>query len=72
MTHDSRQRWRERTDLAMSYLLEAAKTVTALERLDREAKKLGLEPSFEGTELAWVKSDIQTKYDYFAANRDRR
>jgi hypothetical protein len=72
LTHDSRQRWRERTDLAMNYLLEAAKTVTALERLDREARELGLKPSFEGTELGWVKSDIQTKYDYFAANRDRR
>ncbi|MHC4102392.1 MAG: hypothetical protein ACYSW1_16110 [Planctomycetota bacterium] len=72
MTHDSRQRWKQRTDLAMSYLLEAAEAVTALERLDREARKLGLKPSFEGTELGWVKTDIQTKYDSFAANRDRR
>jgi hypothetical protein len=66
LTHDSRQRWRERTDLAMNYLLEAAKTVTALERLDREARELGLKPSFEGTELGWVKSDIQTKYDAYS------
>jgi hypothetical protein len=56
----------------MSYLLEAAEAVTALERLDREARELGLKPSFVGTELGWVKSDIQAKYDYFAANRDRR
>jgi hypothetical protein len=72
LTQDSRQRWRQRTDLAMSYLLEAAEAVTALERLDREARELGLKPSFVGTELGWVKSDIQAKYDYFAANRDRR
>jgi len=72
LTQDSRQRWRQRTDLAMGYLLKAAEAVTALERLDREARKLGLKPSFEGTELGWVKSDIQAKYDYFAANRDRR
>jgi hypothetical protein len=72
LTQDSRQRWRQRTDLAMGYLLKAAEAVTALERLDREARTLGLKPSFEGTELGWVKSDIQTKYDYFAANRDRR
>jgi hypothetical protein len=72
LTADSRQRWTQRTDLAMSYLLQAAETVTALERLDREALELGLEPTFDGSELRWVKSDIQTKYDYFAANRDRR
>ncbi|MHC4967759.1 MAG: Clp protease/crotonase-like domain-containing protein [Planctomycetota bacterium] len=72
MTHDSRQRWRQRTDLAMSHLLHAAEAVTALERLDREARELGLEPSFDAAELHWVKTDIQTKYEYFAANRDRR
>jgi hypothetical protein len=65
MTYDSRQRW-------MSYLLQAAKTVTALEKLDREAVKLGLETTFQGSDLAWVKTDIQTKYNELQADRLRR
>jgi hypothetical protein len=72
MTYDSRQRWQRRTDLSMGYLLQAAKTVTALERLDREAVKLGLEPTFQGSDLDWVKSDIQTKYNELMADRNRR
>ena len=51
---------------------QAAEVVTALTKLDREAVELGLEPTFQKDELRWVKDDIQTKYNYFAANRDRR
>jgi hypothetical protein len=72
MSYDSRQRWRQRTDAAMSYLLQAAEAVTALERLDREALKLGLEPTFSAHDLHWVKSDIQNKYDELAVSRNRR
>lgn len=72
MTHDSRQRWAQRSDLAMQALLQAAEAVKALEKLDRRAIELGLEPTFRPDQLLWVKQDIQTKYNYLAANRNRR
>ena len=72
MTYDSRVRWQQLSDTAMGYLREAARAVTTIERLDRQAIELDLEPTFRPDELVWIKEDIQTKYDYFAANRDRR
>ena len=72
MTYDSRVRWQQLSDTAIGYLREAARAVTTIERLDRQAIELDLEPTFRPDELVWIKEDIQTKYNYFAANQDRR
>ncbi len=71
MTQDSRMRWQRRTDLTMGYLKQAAQAVTGLERLDREGLELGLEPMFTDQDLAWIKNDLQGKYDQVAADRNR-
>ncbi len=71
MTHDSQMRWQRRTDLTMGYLRQAAQAVRALERLDREGLELGLEPMFTAQDLAWMKNDLQLKYDQVAASRNR-
>lgn len=72
MTQQSRQRWQQRSDTVIGYLQEAAKAVTALEKLDREATELGLEPTFSPQDLRWVRQDIQTKYNDTVTNRNRR
>ncbi len=71
-TRDSRNEWRNRTDTTMAALSEAAKAARSLQRLDREAVKLGLEPSYADGELAWMIRDLAAKYDYLGRMRNRR
>ncbi|MHC4992328.1 MAG: hypothetical protein ACYTGC_15250 [Planctomycetota bacterium] len=70
LTGDSRRRWTQRSDITLDYLTKAGRAIVALERLDREAVELGLEPSFKPEDLAWMMQDVQTRFDYLRANRE--
>ncbi|MHC5004530.1 MAG: hypothetical protein ACYTJ0_15560 [Planctomycetota bacterium] len=71
MTGNSADRYRQRADLTLQHLRQAAQAVTVLERLDREAVRLGLEPTCSRSRLAAPKAEVQSKYAYCLAERNR-
>jgi hypothetical protein len=54
------------------YLEEAAKGVDAMIRLEKEAKKLGLETTCRPGELERMESDIEVKIKYLKRHRNKR
>jgi hypothetical protein len=70
-TQESRARWRNRTELTLKYLNEAARGVKTMIQLDNEAATLGLEPSYRPGELQWMLDDLTTKAEWLWANRNR-
>jgi hypothetical protein len=70
-TAESQRRWKTRTDACMFYLQSAGKALVVMKRLDAEAVKLGLEPSFKSGEVdEWLK-DIQVKLVALQKHRGR-
>jgi len=71
-TQESRKKWQERTDISMKYLKQAANAAVAMQRLDKEAVTLGLQPTYKTGELAVFKNDLEVKYNNLRSNRKKR
>ncbi len=71
-TRESRNEWQRRSDLTMVYLREAAKACRSMKRLDAEAVKLGLEPTFKEGELETMVQDMDVKFRFVSDQRNKR
>lgn len=71
-TEESQKKWRTRTDACMHFLQLAAKGLTTMKRLDTEAVKLGLDPTFPPGEVDAMIKDIQVKFAALANFRDKK
>jgi len=71
-TQESQQKWQRLTDTCMMYLQRAAQAALAMKRLDEEAVKLGLEPTYKPGDLALTAQDMETRYNTLKAERDKR
>jgi len=71
-TQDSRKKWQTRTDASLLYLQRAAQAAAAMERLDDEATKLGLEPTYKAGEIGLMVKDLATKFNTLKAERNKR
>ena len=71
-TQDSRKKWQMRTDASLMYLQRAAQAASAMKRLDDEALKLGLEPTYKPGELDEMITDTAAKFAALKAHRDKR
>lgn len=71
-TQDSRKKWQTRTDASLLYLQRAAQAAAAMKRLDEEATKLGLEPTYKAGEIDLMVKDLATKFTALKAERNKR
>jgi hypothetical protein len=71
-TQESQQKWQSLTDTSMMYLQRAAQAALAMKRLDEEAVKLGLEPTYKAGDLALMAQDMETRYNTLKAERNKR
>jgi hypothetical protein len=72
LTKDSRNEWRRRSDLTLGYIRKAGKAAMSMKRLDAEAVKLGLEPTYSEGELDAMIEDMDVKYRFVEDQRNRR
>lgn len=72
LTKQSRNEWAQRSEAAMGYLSQAAKAARSLQKLDEEAVKLGLEPTYGPGELDAMIQDLKVKYNFLSANRNKK
>lgn len=72
LTRQSRTEWRQRTDATMGYLSQGAKAARSLQKLDEEAAKLGLEPTYKEGELGTIIQDLEVKWNYLSSNRNKK
>jgi ATP-dependent protease ClpP protease subunit len=70
-TTESQKRWKTRTDACIHFLRKAGKGLTSMKRLDKEAQKLGLEPTFGPGKIDAMLKDIKVKLVALAEHRDR-
>jgi hypothetical protein len=70
-TSDSQKKWKTRSDATTHYLKEAIKGLTSLKRLDAEAVKLGLDPTYQKGALDEMIQDLTLKHNAVNAQRDR-
>ncbi len=71
-TEESQKRWKSRTDGAIHYLKEALKALKSLKKLDAEALKLGLQPTFPPGEIDVIFQDLESKLLALATERGRK
>jgi hypothetical protein len=71
-TQESRKKWQMRTDASLLYLQRAAQAAAAMKRLDDEAAKLGLEPTYKPGEIDLMIKDLATKFNTLKAERNKR
>lgn len=72
LTKQSRNEWAQRSEAAMGYLSQAAKAARSLKKLDEQAIKLGLEPTYGPGELDMIIQDLTVKYKFLSANRNKK
>lgn len=68
----TRRKWRDLTDATLQALARAKKGVVELQRLDREAKSLGIDPSHAPGELEKLLDDIGLKMNLLVFWRNRK
>jgi hypothetical protein len=71
-TKESQKKWRNRTDACMHFLAKAYSGLKAMKKLDEEAKKLGLDPTFPPGEADAMIEDVKVKLSVLAAERDKK
>ena len=71
-TEDSQKRWKTRTDGAIHHIKEALKGIRSVKKLDAEAVKLGLQPTFKPGEADIFIKDLEVKLVALATMRDRK
>jgi hypothetical protein len=67
-----RTKWRELTDYTIGALSAAYKGATEMEKLEADAKKLGLEPLYKEGELEKMKEDMDMKVRMLQFWRERK
>jgi len=72
LTKESKKKWRNRTDACMHYLNRAAKGLGSMKRYDKEAEKLGLEPSYEAGEIDKMIADIKVRFVNLGEHRNKK
>jgi hypothetical protein len=70
-SQESRRKWRDYTNNAIMHLEEVTKGIAAMEKLEKEAVKLRLEPSFQVGELERMDKDIELKTAYLYKHRSK-
>jgi hypothetical protein len=68
-TPEARTKWRTRTDASQHFLKEAAKGLKAMKKLDAEAAKLNLDPSYAAGQIDLQLKDIEVRYAALGAQR---
>ncbi|MCZ6690556.1 MAG: hypothetical protein O7H41_13240 [Planctomycetota bacterium] len=71
-TKASQRRWRNRTDASVHYLKRARRAATSMKKLDAEAVKLGLEPTYEDGVLIQMIDDFKVRMKNLVADRNKR
>lgn len=66
----AKREWKERSDITMRYLRKVAQAARSMQRLDREAEKLGLEPTYQPGELDQMIQDMDAKFQAIQRNRN--
>ncbi|MAE63545.1 MAG: hypothetical protein CMJ18_04675 [Phycisphaeraceae bacterium] len=66
----SKREWRERSDATMAFLQRAGRAARTMNRLDREAVKLGVEPTYAPGELDQIIADLGDKFEVVRSERD--
>ncbi len=72
LTDESQKKWRTRTDACMYYLSRVAKGLNTVKRLDAEAVKLGLEPTYKPGEIDLLLKDIKVRFASLRAHRNKK
>lgn len=60
-TPESRRKWQSRTDACLYYLTSAKSGIESMAKLDKKAVSLGLSPTFNEQDLAFMADDVNTK-----------
>jgi hypothetical protein len=71
-TADSQRRWRDRTDACIYYLAQSAKGLHTMKRLDTDAAKLGLEPTFKPGEIDTMIRDLEVRANLLQSDRTKK
>ena len=71
-TKDSRNEWRNRSQMTLQYIQRALNATSSAIRLEREAERLGLEPMYEPGYLESLKTDLNAHYQMVSAEAGRR
>ena len=71
LTLDSQRAWTERSDIAIAYLERAAKAARVMQRLDADAAKIGLKPTYKPDDLIKIMKEMDERYRWLKANRKR-
>ena len=71
-TLDSRRRWQSRTDAAFHYLENAVKGLRSMQRMDRQAVELGLQPTYQPGQINQMLQDCEVKGRMLMGERNRR
>lgn len=71
-TKQSQRDWRYRTDAALGYLNKALRATGSMQSLDREAERLGLDPTYPDGELEKISREIRRHMDFLSRNRNRK
>ncbi len=72
MTQEARRKWRDRTDVTIEALARAKKGVLEMKQLDKDARGLGLEPSYPEGKLDEIRADLDLKIAMLTRERDKR
>jgi hypothetical protein len=71
LTPESQKKWRHLTDITFEALRRARKGVIEMRRLDKEAAKLGLDPTYGEERLVAMQQDFEVKMQLLAKHRNR-
>jgi hypothetical protein len=72
LTSKARTEWRERTDTTIVALLHARQGIQEMIELDRQAKTLDIEPTYDDGKLQAYLKDVEAKIDLLQKHREQR
>jgi hypothetical protein len=71
-TKDSRQEWRNRSQMTLQYIQRAISSCSSAIKLEKEAARLGLAPMYEPGYLKGLRTDLQSHYQMVASEAGRK
>ncbi len=69
-TIESQKKWKTHTDACMHYVQSAAKGLRQMKKLDAEAVKLGIEPTYKSGEIDPMLEDLGVRYKAISERRN--
>ncbi len=72
MTQDSKNRWRQHSDITAKYLSEAKKSIKSMKDIEKKTERLGIERLYTEVKLKQMYDDIHTKHEFIVKNRNRK